>query len=110
MGRRDRRRHDHQRVRLETSPDTPTTWRIGDGTVPFYNYIYYTVAGFSENDTFRSNQVRGGMITREEALKFLDEENYPRFESMSWYCNTIGVDLEKALRIIHAIPKHYPVD
>ena len=25
----------------ETSPDSPSTWRIGDGTAAFYNYIYY---------------------------------------------------------------------
>lgn len=30
----------------EKAPDTNTTWRIGDGTAAFYNYIYYTVAGF----------------------------------------------------------------
>ena len=23
----------------ETTPDTSTTWRIGDGTAAFYNYI-----------------------------------------------------------------------
>lgn len=44
----------------EKSIDSPSTWRIGDGTSAFYNYIYYTVAGFSEFDTFRSNQVRIG--------------------------------------------------
>ena len=93
----------------ELSPDTKTTWRIGDGTVPFYNYIYYTVAGFTENETFRSNQIREGMITREEALKFLEEENLPRFESFYWYCNTIGVDPEKCIRVIHSIPKLYKI-
>lgn len=34
------------------------TWRIGDGTAPFYNYIYYKLAGFTEFDTFKSNQIR----------------------------------------------------
>ena len=36
----------------EIATDTKTTWRIGDGTAAFYNYIYYTVAGFTEHDTF----------------------------------------------------------
>ena len=31
----------------ELAPDTKASWRIGDGTAAFYNYIYYTVAGFS---------------------------------------------------------------
>src|SRR6185503_9291609 len=46
----------------ETAVDTNTTWRIGDGTAAFYNYIYYTVAGFTEHDTFRSNQIREGDV------------------------------------------------
>tara|TARA_R110001592_G_scaffold140281_6_gene361193 strand:+ start:6130 stop:8178 length:2049 start_codon:yes stop_codon:yes gene_type:complete len=91
----------------EISPDTTTTWRIGDGTAAFYNYIYYTVAGFSEFDTFRSNQIREGLITREEGMKFISQENLPRFESMKWYLDTIGVDFEKAIKIINNIPKLY---
>lgn len=91
----------------ELAPDTKSTWRIGDGTAPFYNYIYYTVAGFSENDTFRSNQIREGMITREEALRLTIRDNAPRYESMKWYFDTIGVDFESAIKVINNIPKLY---
>lgn len=91
----------------EVSPDTSTTWRIGDGTASFYNYIYYTVAGFTENDCFRSNQVLEGIITREEALKRVNNENKPRFESLKWYCDTIGIDMEHAIKTINKIPKLY---
>lgn len=91
----------------ELAPDTKSTWRIGDGTAPFYNYIYYTVAGFSENDTFRSNQIREGMITREEALELTIRDNAPRYESMKWYFDTIGVDFESAIKVINNIPKLY---
>lgn len=91
----------------ELAPDTNSTWRIGDGTVPLYNYAYYTVAGFTENDTFRSNQIRAGMISREAALKFLEEENLPRYESIFWYCDTIGIDIDRCMRVINSIPKLY---
>jgi hypothetical protein len=91
----------------EVAKDSPTTWRIGDGTAAFYNYIYATVAGFTENDSFRSNQVLEGIITREEALKRAEAENQPRYESLKWYCDTIGVDLEKAIKTINNIPKLY---
>ncbi|MEI6632634.1 MAG: hypothetical protein WCP22_02315, partial [Chlamydiota bacterium] len=97
-----------ERYDWEISPDTPTTWRIGDGTVAFYNYIYYTVAGFTENDTFRSNQIREGMISRDEALRRVREENQPRFDSIAWYCDTIAIDCTRALRIINQIPRIYP--
>jgi glutamine---fructose-6-phosphate transaminase (isomerizing) len=87
----------------ETDPETKTTWRIGDGTAAFYNYIYYMVAGFTENDTFRSNQIREGMMTREEALVKVNEENQPRWASLQWYCSTIGLDWEKVVERINEI-------
>ncbi len=91
----------------ETDPGTKTTWRIGDGTAAFYNYIYYTVAGFTENDTFRSNQIREGDLTREEALKLSEEENRPRWDSIKWYCDTIGIDFENTIRVVNKIKKRY---
>ena len=91
----------------EIARDTDTTWRIGDGTAAFYNYIYYTVAGFSENDTLRSNQVREGMLTREEALKIAEEDNKPRYESMKEYAYLVGFDLDEALYVINSMPKLY---
>jgi len=93
----------------EKAIDTNTSWRIGDGTAAFYNYIYYTVAGFSEFDTFRSNQIREGMLDRETALKLIEEENRPRYESMRWYLEIVGVDFENAIKKINAIPKLYQI-
>ena len=81
----------------ETSPETKSTWRIGDGTSPFYNYIYYRLAGFTENDTLRSNQVREGMLTREQALELVYRDNQPRFDGMKWYFDVVGLDMETVL-------------
>jgi hypothetical protein len=91
----------------EVASDSDVTWRIGDGTAAFYNYIYYTVAGFTENDTFRSNQIREDMITREEALELVKVENKPRYDSIQEYSHQIGFDCEEALYIINSIPKLY---
>ena len=91
----------------ETDPGTPTTWRIGDGTAAFYNYTYYFVAGFTENDTFRSNQVREGLLERDKALLRAHEENEPRWESLKWYCDTIDIDFEKTIATIHNIRTLY---
>ncbi len=93
----------------ETAPDTETTWRIGDGTAPFYNYIYYTVAGFTENDTFRSNQVREGHITRARALELVDRDNQPRHASLKWYLDTIGLGdcFVEVVETINAMPRLY---
>lgn len=93
----------------EKAIDTDSTWRIGDGTASFYNYIYYTVAGFTENDTFRSNQIREGMISREEALRKISKENQVRYETLRWYLEIVGVDFKKAINIINNIPKLYKV-
>jgi glucosamine--fructose-6-phosphate aminotransferase (isomerizing) len=91
----------------EVSNDTKSTWRIGDGTASFYNYIYYRVAGFSENDTLRSNMVRSGQITRDEALEKSYTDNLPRFDSIKWYCDTIGIDFNDTIRLINMIPTLY---
>ncbi len=91
----------------ETATDTKSTWRIGDGTASFYNYIYFTMAGFTENDTFRSNQIREGMLTREEALVKLEMDNKPRYESIQWYCDIIGIDFNTTLQKINLAPKLY---
>lgn len=88
----------------EKAPDTSTTWRIGDGTAALYNYIYYTVAGFSEHDTFRSNQIREGQMTRAEALVRVKDENQPRYPNIKWYLDSIGMDFEEVINVINAIP------
>lgn len=93
----------------EVATDTTSTWRIGDGTAAFYNYIYWTAAGFTESDTFRSGQIRQGSLSRADAQRVVDEENRPRFASLAWYCRTVGLDLEHTLRVINEIPKRYAV-
>lgn len=93
----------------EVATDTTSTWRIGDGTAAFYNYIYWTAAGFTESDTFRSGQIRQGSLSRADAQRVVDEENRPRFASLAWYCRTVGLDLERTLRVINEIPKRYAV-
>lgn len=91
----------------ERAPDTQTTWRIGDGTAAFYNYVYYTVAGFSEHDTFRSNQVREGELTRAEALDLVKIENQPRYPNIKWYLDAVGLDFEPVISTVNAIERLY---
>lgn len=93
----------------ELSPDTNTTWRIGDGTSAFYNYIYHTIAGFSEHDTFRSNQIREGDLSREQALKLVEDENQPRYPNIKWYLDAIGLDFNEVIPLINRIQKLYPI-
>ncbi|MBD8066014.1 glucosamine 6-phosphate synthetase [Devosia sp. PTR5] len=89
----------------ELAPDTNTTWRIGDGTAAFYNYIYYTVAGFTEHDTFRSNQIREGQLTREEAILLVEDENRPRYTNIRWYLDAVGLDFSETIRVVNDIPR-----
>ena len=89
----------------ELAIDTKTTWRIGDGTAGFYNYIYHTMAGFTEHDTFRSNQVREGVITRDTAIKLVNEENQPRYENISQYLEMLGLNFTEVIKKINEAPK-----
>ena len=91
----------------EKSHDAKSTWRIGDGTAAFYNYIYYTMAGITENDTFRSNQVREGIISRKQALSLSAQENKPRIDSIAWYLDAIGLDFNSTMLTINNAKKIY---
>lgn len=91
----------------ELAPDTDSSWRIGDGTAPFYNYIYYNACGFTENDTLRSNQIREGSLEREKALEIIYNENQPRWESLEWYFNILGLDMVDVLSKVKRMDKLY---
>jgi hypothetical protein len=86
----------------EMAGDTDSSWRIGDGTAAFYNYIYYSLAGFTEHDTFLSNQIRSGMISREQALRDAAESNKPRFEAIREYARLIGVDYGRLVQAVES--------
>lgn len=91
----------------ERATDTPTTWRIGDGTAAFYNYANFTIAGFTEHDTFRSNQIREGDLTRDEALALVEMENRPRYPNLRWYLDTLGMDFSATVRTVNATERLY---
>lgn len=91
----------------EGATDTTTTWRIGDGTAAFYNYIYQTMSGFTEDDDMLSNMVREDYITREEALRRSVEYRQPRIASIREYAQMIGLNCEEALNIINTAPRRY---
>ena len=78
----------------EFDESTTTSWRIGDGTSPFYNYLYYRYAGFTENDFFRSNQIREGIITRYEGLNMVHLENQPRIKRIEEYLEYINLNFK----------------
>lgn len=91
----------------ETAPHTDNTWRIGDGYTTFINHIYYTVAGFSEFDTFRSLQIRNGLIDRETALALTARDNEPNMSVLREFAEQVGLNLEEVMSGIDMIPKLY---
>ena len=65
------------------------------------------MAGFSEHDTFRSNQIREGALSRDEALKKVREDNKPRFDSIKEYCLQVGLGYDELMGTIARMPKLY---
>ena len=94
----------------ECDPTTPTTWRIGDGTAAIYNYIYWLHAGFTENDFYRSNQIREGQISREEGMKMISMENQPRLDAIKNYCELIDVDYDFVMESLKKVKNNSLVD
>ncbi|MGV7221874.1 MAG: hypothetical protein ACQ9MH_10135 [Nitrospinales bacterium] len=91
----------------QSEPDVPSTWRTGDASAPFISYLFLTIAGFTENDFLRSNQVRRGMISREEALLLLEKENIIRLEGLKFFCKLINIDVNFLMKKVESFPKLY---
>jgi glucosamine--fructose-6-phosphate aminotransferase (isomerizing) len=96
-----------EKFNWERETDTIATWRTDDGTAAFYNYIYLTMAGFTEFDIFRSHQIREGKLTREQAYIIVKEENKPRFKSIEWYGQGVDYDMNEAIKIINSARRLY---
>ena len=86
--------------------ESTTTWRLGDGTTPFYNYLYFLKQGFTENDFLRSWQINEGLISREEALNKTLNDNQPNFVGIEDYLNLVGLDYKETIDTINNIPSN----
>lgn len=91
----------------EPSKESRQMWRTDDGSSAFYNYIYYQVQGFTENDSFRSRQIREGKLSRSEALEIVQKENLPRYESLLWYFDHVGLKGSEVLNVVDNMRKLY---
>ena len=58
-------------------------------------------------NTFRSNQIREGQLTREKALEMVQDENRPRYQNLRWYLDTLGMDFKEVIPVINSMPKLY---
>jgi glutamine---fructose-6-phosphate transaminase (isomerizing) len=96
-----------EKFNWERENDTIATWRTDDGTAAFYNYIYLTMAGFTEFDIFRSHQIREGKLTRDQGYEIIKEENKPRLKSIEWYGQAIDFDMNNAIETINSAPRLY---
>jgi hypothetical protein len=89
----------------EVATDTSSTWRIGDWTAAWYNYIYQTIAGWTEDEVMLSNMIREGIHERGKALKLAAEYGKPRIPTIREYAQAVGFNCEEALNIINATKK-----
>ncbi|MGD9702360.1 MAG: hypothetical protein AB7Q42_01045 [Acidimicrobiia bacterium] len=79
-----------------------SSWRMGDGTAPFYNLMYLIALGMTEHDALRANQVRFGLSTREVALAKLTADNQVNPLGVASYFATVDLDPDWAIRRIEA--------
>lgn len=82
-------------------------WRMGDGQTIFNNYIYYKFASFSEFDNFRSNQVREGTLSRDEALKLSYIDNQPKYAVLENFFKILNLDMNDTLKQIDKAALNY---
>ena len=84
------------------SDRSASSWRMGDGTAPFYNLMYLIALGMTEHDALRSNQVRFGLLERGNALSAAAEDNVTVPLGLASYFATVEIDPLHALDRIEA--------
>jgi glutamine---fructose-6-phosphate transaminase (isomerizing) len=47
------------------------------------------------------------MISCGEALALVNDENKPRYESLRWYLEIVGLNYESVIKKVNGIPKLY---
>ncbi len=47
------------------------------------------------------------MLTRERALELVYDENKPRYNSLKWYLEIIGLDFREVIKIVNKMPPLY---
>ena len=81
-------------------------WRMGDGQTAFNNFVLY-FSRLSEYDNFRSNQIREGLISREEALELCKHDNEVKYDTLKNFSDVIGFNLDNVLSRINCLDKLY---
>lgn len=77
-------------------PSLPA-WRMGDATAPFYNLVYGLSLGMTEHDALRSNQIRYGLKTRQEAEHVLQKDNQVNVLALAAYFGTTGLSIQESV-------------
>ena len=65
------------------------------------------MAGFSEFDTFRSQQIRKGLTDRDTALRLVAKDNEPDMSILYEFAQQVGINLEEILTRINTAKKLY---
>lgn len=82
--------------------DLPS-WRMGDATAPFYNLVYCLALGMTEHDALRSNQIRYGLLSREDAAELLAQDNKVSALGLATYFFTAGLSEKEAIGALHQL-------
>ena len=60
--------------------------------------MFLEVAGFTEKDNYRSNQIREGYLDRQQALEKIDADNYVNPLLIKEFCDVININFYDVLK------------
>lgn len=72
-------------------PHATTTWRSDCFIHTLKEYYYLKTLGFTKNDDLRGHMIRHGLISREQSLELLQEENSYTREKMQRVMHALGL-------------------
>ena len=87
----------------ESPPELKSTWRFDCRVSYLKDFMYMKTLGMTEKDDFYAKMVREGLITREEALLRLEEENKLEADEIRLLLNELGI---KDIRLLKEIDEN----
>ena len=88
------------------APDTVTAGGLVMVPPLFYNYIFYTVAGFTEHDTFRAIKSGKGKCL---VVRRYDGARKTNPDTKNMYLDTVGL-ISETVKVINEMPKIWRIN
>jgi hypothetical protein len=87
----------------DSPPELKSTWRFDCRVKHLVDFMYMKTLNMTDKDDFYAKMVREGLMTREDALQRLQDENRLYFDEIQLLLDQAGIQDASLLGEIHTV-------